>query len=152
MSQDKPVLSRERIHRMRTELIMQYCKSVPNIYPAKIEEIHALCDLALSALERQGWISVEERLPEEIGAYPVLVGDNRILRMAHWEEFSGRRLWTDYAYVTHWFDGLPPAHASAQINEPPQVTGREQSHAAGDGQPDVSSAGPASGSPDEEGK
>jgi hypothetical protein len=54
MSQDKPVLSREQIEELRGNLINRYVTSVANVYPTPVMHINILCDLALSALDRQG--------------------------------------------------------------------------------------------------
>ena len=67
---------------------------------------------ALRSQPAQGtrWIPVGERLPSETGKmYPVLVGNVHLLRIDAWEEFNGRKKWTNYSYVTHWLEGVPPA-------------------------------------------
>ncbi len=77
-------------------------------------DVQAALDLAISALSRDRWISVEERLPEENGFYLVKVESPHIPVRAYeykpdmgWD--GNDRLWKGYDgsyvfdhFVTHW--------------------------------------------------
>jgi hypothetical protein len=149
MSQDKPVLSREAIMlrrhqaQMSIDFVDEHSPGPRAI--AMLKQDVALCDIALSALDRQGWISVEERLPEDHEVV-IVHGGIAYQRKGEWMTLTGERYpgrpiqWQ----VTHWMP-LPPA---PQINEPPQVLAPKSSAKDSERNRAEVLQGPASGSPD----
>ena len=97
--------------------LMVHVNGVP--HEMEPDEMDEAFRMAITALERDRWISVEERLPEENGFYLVKVGSSynpvRVYRYEPDEMFDGN-LWRgndgSYMYkhfVTHWKPlPLPP--------------------------------------------
>jgi hypothetical protein len=142
MSQDKPVLSREQIEELRP----------PEDYPDSRRcerwagDIRALCDLALIGLGRQGSVQSDDGLDKKLErAINSVSAENQ----SNTPDFIlANFLMNALAAVDmaiqqrdKWYGIRPAPHASAQINEPPQVTGSPE-HTKD------SAGGPASGSPD----
>ena len=81
-----------------------------DIYAANVDKYLEALDMAISALVRDRWISVEERLPEEKGTYEIAYHpcywddvDHSKIKIGT-DTFLGKTKWAKRKYrrVTHW--------------------------------------------------
>ena len=132
MSQDKPVLTAKELHRKLKVLLedMQNPCYGSTIHNNTVQDFTMLtlkyADMIVEALSaRQGWISVEERLPNPLGddEYLVATGTGFVTALMFdkdgWRQDSAINDGDDYwnRHVTHWMPLPPPPHND---HEPPQ--------------------------------
>lgn len=90
------------------------------LYPTTEDKILSRSLLNHPPVMGEGWVSVDERLPDEICNVLVFKGNGKIVEMSYHAPFdSGRRIfqwwgfgkWNDqHSQITHWMPLPPPPH------------------------------------------